>query len=278
MILDAHQHFWIYNPQQHGWISNDMDVIRQNFLPDDLIPILKSNKVDGCVAVQADQTEAETMFLLALSEKYDSVIRGVVGWTNLLADDLYDKLEYFSQYESLKGFRHIAQTEPDDFLSQPNFIKGVRQLAAFDFTYDILIYPTQLKAALHLVKEAPDVMFVIDHLAKPYIKDNKINTWSNYMRQIAQNPHVFCKISGLVTEANWFNWKTEDFYPYLDVVFEAFGPSRLMFGSDWPVCLVAAEYEQVIYVLNNYMTKVGFSETDKDKVFGVNTANFYHID
>ncbi len=278
MRIDSHQHFWIYDPQRHDWITNNMDVIRQNFLPDDILPILKLNNIAGCVAVQTDQTEAETVFLLALADKYESVIKAVVGWTDLTANDLYDKLEFFSQYETLKGFRHIAQTEAKDFLAQPNIIMGVRQLAAFDFTFDLLIEPPQLKAALQLVRACPDVKFVIDHLAKPYIREQKLNTWSNYMKQLSENPNVYCKISGMVTESDWLNWRKEQFYPYLDVVFETFGTDRLLFGSDWPVCLVAAEYEQVIGAVENYMDLVGFSETDKAKVFGQNAMNFYGID
>ncbi len=278
MRLDSHQHFWIYDPLRHGWITNNMDVIRQNFLPDDILPILKLNKIDGCVAVQTDQTEAETVFLLALADKYESIIKAVVGWTDLTASNLYDKLEFWSQYESLKGFRHIAQTEANDFLSRANIVKSIRQLAAFDFTFDLLIEPPQLKAALHLVRACPDVKFVIDHLAKPYIREQKLNTWSNYMKQLSENPNAYCKVSGMVTEADWVNWKKEDFYPYLDVVFETFGTDRLLFGSDWPVCLVAAEYEQVIGTVENYMDSVGFSEIDKAKVFGQNTMNFYGID
>jgi L-fuconolactonase len=277
MRLDSHQHFWIYDPQRHGWITNNMDVIRQNFLPDDILPILKGSNIDGCVAVQTDQTEAETVFLLALADKYESVIKAVVGWTDLTASNLYDKLEFFSQYESLKGFRHIAQTEANDFLARPDIVKGVRQLAAFDFTFDLLIYPTQLKAALHLVRACPDVKFVIDHLAKPAIREQKLNTWSNYMKQLSENPNVYCKVSGMVTEADWVNWTKQDFYPYLDVVFETFGTDRLLFGSDWPVCLVAAEYEQVIGIVENYMDNIGFSETDKAKIFGQNTMNFYTL-
>lgn len=278
MTIDSHQHFWIYDAVRDAWINDQMTRIRQNFLPEDLYPILQANGVDGCVAVQADQSEAETLFLLALAEKYSVFVKGVVGWVDLRADDLYEKLEYYSQYELLKGFRHVAQTEPDDFLARPEVIRGIRQLTAFDFTYDILIYPTQLKAALHLVRELPQVNFVVDHLAKPYIKDQKINTWSNYMRQLAAQPHVCCKVSGMVTEADWQHWTKKDFYPYLDVLFESFGPDRLMFGSDWPVCLVAAEYEQVIGLVRDYMTNVGFSAIDQAKVFGGNATRFYRLE
>lgn len=278
MTIDSHQHFWIYDAVRDAWINDQMTRIRQNFLPEDLFPMLKANGVDGCVAVQADQSEAETLFLLALAEKYSGFVKGVVGWVDLRAVNLYEKLEYYSQYELLKGFRHVAQAEPDDFLARPEVIKGIRQLTAFDFTYDILIYPTQLKAALHLVRELPQVDFVVDHLAKPYIKDQKINTWSNYMRQLAAQPHVLCKVSGMVTEADWQYWTKKDFYPYLDVLFESFGPDRLMFGSDWPVCLVAAEYEQVIGLVRDYMTNVGFSASDQAKVFGENATRFYRLE
>lgn len=278
MVIDSHQHFWIYDAERDAWINEQMTRIRRNFLPEDLQPVLAASGVDGCIAVQADQSEAETLFLLALAEKHSSFVKGVVGWVDLRADNLYDKLDYYSQYELLKGFRHVAQAEPDDFLARPEVIKGIRQLAAFDFSYDILIYPTQLKAAVQLVREAPDVSFVIDHLAKPYIKDQKINTWSNYMRELASHPHVSCKVSGMVTEADWKNWTKKDFYPYLDVVFEAFGVDRLLFGSDWPVCLVAAEYEQVIGLVRDYMMHVGFSSADQAKVLGENAARFYRIE
>ena len=278
MTIDSHQHFWIYDAVRDAWINDQMTRIRRNFLPEDLLPVLQANGVDGCVAVQADQSEVETIFLLALAEKYSHFVKGVVGWVDLRAEDLYEKLEYYSQYELLKGFRHVAQAEPDDFLSRADVIKGIRQLTAFDFTYDILIYPTQLKAALHLVREVSEVKFVVDHLAKPYIKDQKINTWSNYMRQLAAQPHVHCKVSGMVTEADWQHWTKKDFYPYLDVVLEAFGPERLLFGSDWPVCLVAAEYDQVIGLVRDYMTHVGFSQSDQAKVFGENAVRFYRLD
>lgn len=278
MIIDSHQHFWIYDAERDAWINDEMTRIRQNFLPEDLLPVYAANGVTGCVAVQADQSDTETLFLLALAEKYSSFVKGVVGWVDLRANDLYDRLDYYSQYELLKGFRHVAQGEPDDFLARPEVIKGIRQLSVFDYTYDILIYPTQLKAALQLVREVPEVKFVVDHIAKPYIKDKKINTWSNYMRQLAASPHVHCKVSGMVTEADWKNWKTEDFFPYLDVVFEAFGVERLMFGSDWPVCLVAAEYEQVLGIVQEYMKRVGFSENDQVKVLGLNATRFYHLE
>jgi L-fuconolactonase len=279
MTIDSHQHFWLYNAERDAWITDDMARIRRDFLPEDLIPVMQANGVDGCVAVQADQSEVETLFLLALADQNPPFIKAVVGWVDLLDEaKLYDKLEYFSQYELLKGFRHVVQAEPDDFMTRPAFVRGVGELAAFGFTYDILIYPSQLKAALHLVRAVPDVSFVIDHVAKPHIKAGEIIKWSNYMKQLAAHPHVHCKVSGLVTEADWKNWQLSQLYPYLDVVFETFGPDRLLFGSDWPVCLVAADYALVMGVVRGYMQHVGFSATDQAKVMGQNALQFYNIE
>ncbi|GAB3172691.1 amidohydrolase family protein [Telluribacter humicola] len=274
MTIDAHQHFWIFDPERDAWITPEMEVIRRNFLPADLGPVLRANGIDGCVAVQAAQSEAETQFLLQLSEA-NSFVKGVVGWVDLRADNLYDRLEFYSQFEELKGFRHVVQAEPDSFLRQADFIKGVRQLVAFDYTYDILIYPTQLEAAAYFVEQLPEVKMVIDHLAKPYIKDGRVDDWAAAMRRMARYPNVYCKVSGMVTEADWHLWKTEDFRPYLDVVFEAFGTDRLLFGSDWPVCLVATEYAEMKNILVEYME--GFSATEKEKIFGLNAVKFYNL-
>jgi len=275
MTIDAHQHFWFYTPERDTWITEEMAVIRRDFLPGDLEPVLKANGVDGCVAVQADQSEEETLLLLKLAEAY-GIVKGVVGWVDLRAENLYDRLEYFSQYEELKGFRHIAQAEPEDFLIRPEVVKGIRQLAAFDFTYDILIYPNQLKSALRLVQQVPEVKFVLDHCAKPYIKEGKINTWASYMAELGKYKNLSCKVSGLVTEADWKAWKPEQIYPYLDVVFEHFGEDRLLFGSDWPVCLLAAEYQQVKEVVETYFAAWG--PEARRKVFGANALRVYRID
>ena len=279
MTIDSHQHFWFYTPERDTWITDDMAVIQRDFLPADLEPSLKANGIDGCVAVQADQSEAETVLLISLANAYD-FIKGVVGWVDLWANGLYDKLETYSQYEELKGFRHVAQAEPNDFLMRPEVINGIRQLAAFDFTYDILIYPSQLKAALHLVREVPQVKFVIDHLAKPYVKKQEITRWSNWMAEIAKQPNVSCKLSGMVTEADWHGWSKKDssasvFRPYLDVAFKEFGPDRLLFGSDWPVCLVAADYTQVKTLVEEYVQPWG--EDVRGKVFGENAVQFYGL-
>lgn len=274
MIIDAHQHFWYFDPVRDSWITDDMAVIQRDFLPADLEPVLTENGVDGCVAIQASQSEEETMFLVNMAQSYD-IVKGVVGWVDLQAPTLYDRLEFFSNYEEIKGFRHVAQAEPDDFLARPDVIQGIRQLAAFDLTYDILIYPTQLKAALQLVRSVPEVNFVIDHIAKPYIKKQEISKWSNFMTEIAKHQNVSCKLSGMVTEADWHNWSKKDFFPYLDVMFEQFGPDRLLFGSDWPVCLVAANYTQVKNIVEDYLLPWG--EDVREKVMGANAQEFYGL-
>jgi L-fuconolactonase len=275
MKIDAHQHFWRYDAVRDAWITESMAALKRDFVPDNLSVELKANGMDGSIAVQADQSENETKFLLDLAEK-NSRIAGVVGWVDLLSPRVGERLEYFSRFSKLRGFRHIAQAEPDDrFLVREDFVKGVSQLRRFGFTYDILIYPRQLPAAIDLVAALPEQNFVIDHGAKPEVESGKISPWAAHIREIAQNKNVFCKVSGLVTEADWKHWKARDFKPYLDVVFDAFGAERLMFGSDWPVCLLAGTYRQVMQLIEDYAK--GFSLADKDRIFGGNAARFYRL-
>lgn len=252
-----------------------MSVLKRDFLPEDLALECKANGVDASVAVQASQSEEETLFLLELAEG-NPRIAGVVGWIDLMSPQIDERLRFLSSYEKLRGFRHIAQAEPDDrFLVQPDFVRGISQLRQFNFTYDILIYPKQLPAAIELVSKFPDQPFVIDHLAKPEIKSRDIKFWATHIRHIAESPNVYCKLSGLATEADWQNWNAEDFRPYLDVVFEAFGSDRLMFGSDWPVCLVAASYEQVKQVVDDYLRDCTVAQ--KENIFGANAIRFYGL-
>lgn len=274
MTIDAHQHFWYFDPVRDSWITDDMAIIQRDFLPADLEPVLAQNGIDGCVAVQASQSEEETLFLVNMAQSYD-IVKGVVGWVDFQSEQLTERLAFFSQYKEIKGYRHVAQAEPDDFLARPTVVEGIRQLAEFGLTYDILIYPSQLKAALHLVRAIPEVNFVIDHLAKPYIKKQEISRWSNFMTEIAKHQNVSCKLSGMVTEADWNNWSKRDFFPYLDVAFEHFGPDRLMFGSDWPVCLVAGNYTQVKTLVEEYVDAWG--EEARAKVFGANAVAFYKL-
>lgn len=244
-------------------------------MPEELNVELDRHGIHGCIAVQVDQTMEETDFLLDLADRY-SFIEGVVGWVDLRSRDIERQLEQLSSKDKLCGFRHIVQAESDvNFLLRSDFVHGVHALRSYDFTYDILVYPYQLLAALEFARKLPDQKLVIDHMAKPYIKDQYIDGWSALMKEIATYPHVYCKISGIITEAAWNQWTYDQIEPYLDVVFEAFGPDRVMYGSDWPVCLVAGTYADVIGVVDRY-TKT-FSKEDKDKLFGLNGRVFYGI-
>jgi L-fuconolactonase len=275
MVIDAHQHFWRFDPVRDSWITDEMSAIRRDFLPGDLEPELDACGVDATIAVQADQSEAETEFLLGLAEG-NRRIAGVVGWVDLRADDVETRLEHFSRFRKLRGVRHVAQAEADDrFLVRPEFVRGVGKLKEFGFTYDILIHPRQFPAAIELVGKLPEQRFVLDHLAKPDIKAKEIDSWASQMRRAAANPNLHCKLSGMVTEADWKSWKSADLVPYLDVVFEAFGPRRLMFGSDWPVCLCASTYSQVMRTVEAYVDR--FFPNAKPGIFGANASAFYGL-
>ena len=275
MKIDSHQHFWRYNPQRDTWITDEMSVLKRDFLPDDLLPELQANGIDGSVAVQADQSEAETLFLLDLAKQHPE-IKGVVGWVNLSAPDVRERLFYFSRFEKLRGVRHVVQSEPDDrYMLRREFCNGIGCLKEFGLTYDILIYPKQLAAATELVARFPEQRFVIDHIAKPEIRSGEPGDWPVQMRIIATNPNVYCKLSGLITEADWKSWRSEHFEPYLEVVFEAFGPERLMFGSDWPVCLVAGAYKDTREVIEIYVS--GLALAEREAIFGLNAAAFYGL-
>jgi len=273
--IDSHQHFWQYDAVKHDWINDKMAVIRKDFLPQDLEPILTANQIAGCIAVQADQTAAETDFLLGLAKSH-TFIKGIVGWVDLRADDISDKLEhYFVHSPAIKGFRHVLQGESPEFMLQKSFVNGISNLRPFNFTYDILIYPKHLPAAIALVSKFPDQAFVIDHIAKPYIKDGLIDEWRKDIQTIATYKNVYCKVSGLVTEADFKQWKEQDFTPYLDAVVEAFGIERLMYGSDWPVCLVGGSYGNILDIVKQYFAD--FSMNEQSMFFGKNAARFYNL-
>jgi L-fuconolactonase len=234
--IDAHQHFWQYDLNRDTWITDSMSALRRDFLPEDLRIELNRNQVDASIAVQTDSTEAETDFLLDLAEQH-SFIAGVVGWIDLRGANLPARLEHYSRFAKLCGFRHIVQSEPDNgFLLRDDVVRGIGHLQQFGFTYDILIYPHQMRAALELMERLPRQHFIIDHIAKPRIRKTEIatqyaNGWASDLRAMASNPFAYCKVSGLVTEADWQAWHPDDFMPYLDVVFEAFGTDRILFGS-----------------------------------------------
>jgi L-fuconolactonase len=275
MPIDAHQHFWRYRPETHGWIDERMAVLKRDFLPADLEPLLRAEGVSGCVAVQAAQSLDETRFLLDLADRHPFV-RGVVGWVDILAHDLDGQLETLAGRPKLRGVRHIAQDEPDDgWLAREDVIRGIARLGRLGLTYDILVYPRQLKAATSLARALPDQPFVLDHVAKPEIAAARLDAWRADLRRLAELPHVSCKLSGLVTEANWGRWTPADFRPYLDVVLEAFGAGRLMFGSDWPVCLLAGSYADVIGLARGAIAVL--SRDEQAAILGANAARFYGL-
>ena len=275
MRIDSHQHFWNYDPVREGWIDDEMQAIRKDFLPGDLKPLLDEHNIDGCIAVQSDQSEVHNEFLLKLADK-NPFIKGIVGWVDLQANNVDDRLAFYSQHKSIKGFRHVLQGEQDRALMlKPSFLNGIGVLSKYNYTYDILIFPDQLQYIPEFVSKFPDQKFVIDHLAKPYIKAKKIEDWKADIIKVAQYKNVSCKVSGMLTEADYNSWKKEDFTPYLDVVVEAFGPDRLMYGSDWPVCLVAASYNETINLVEDYFKS--FTTSEQQAIFGLNAENFYNL-
>lgn len=274
MIIDSHQHFWKYNPTKDTWITSEMQSIQRDFLPKDFLPVLSDHHIDGCLAIQADQSEDETKLLLGFAAQNED-IKGVVGWVDLKANDLQQKLHHYAQYKKLKGFRHIVQTESVGFLMNKQFIRGVSSLSDYGYTYDLLISSSQLNEAIPFVHALPHQKIIIDHCAKPNIRTNEIKHWAAAITEIAMASQVYCKLSGLLTEADWRGWKAADFYPYFDIIFKAFGADRILFGSDWPVMLLAGSYTDWIGVVANYLQ--GFSKQEIAAVMGGNAIKFYNL-
>jgi L-fuconolactonase len=274
--IDAHQHFWKFDPIRDSWISPEMSVIQRDFLPADLAPVLEAAGLTGSVIVQSDQSEDENDFQLENARRHD-FIKGVVGWVDLQTPGVEEKLAYYKARPKMKGFRHVLQGEKDRALMlKPAFKKGIDLLKKFGFTYDILIYPDQLGYTREFAAFFPDQPFVIDHIAKPYIKEGKLTAeWKAAIRAVAAHENVSCKISGMVTEADWKNWKPEDIRPYMDVVVEAFGTKRILYGSDWPVCLVAGSYQQVYELVKDYFGS--YSTEEQEAFFGGNAIRFYNL-
>jgi L-fuconolactonase len=272
MRIDSHQHFWRYSAEQYPWIQPDWS-IRRDFLPADLEPLLAAAGIDGTIAVQARQSLEESRWLLELADE-SPIIKGVVGWVDLRSPVVEQQLDALSRHPKFVGVRHVVQDEPDDdFMLGQEFQRGIAALKAFGLTYDLLVYPKQLPAAIKLVEKFPDQPFVLDHIAKPPIKDAGIDPWREPIQALANFPNCCCKVSGLVTEADWTGWQAEDFKPYLDVIAAAFGVDRLMYGSDWPVCLLAGSYERVFDLAANFAKS--FSPADQARFFGGNAAKFY---
>jgi L-fuconolactonase len=272
MRLDSHQHFWRYAAEEYPWIQPAWP-IRRDFLPGDLQPLLAGAGLDGSIAVQARQTLPENRFLLGLADRHP-FIRGVVGWVDLCCDRVEEQLAEFARHPRFVGVRHVVQDEPDDhFMLRPEFLRGIGRLKQFGLTYDILIFPRQLPAAIQLVARFPEQPFVLDHLAKPFIRDGTLSPWREQVRELARFPHLLCKVSGMVTEAKWAGWQPADFRPYLETVLECFGPERLMFGSDWPVCLLAAGYESVFALAHDFFRAL--PDAQQAAIFGGNAGRFY---
>ena len=275
MIIDSHQHFWNYEPEKHSWIDDEMSVIRRDFLSDDLQKVFAENGVDACVAVQADQTTEETNFLISIAEN-NNFVKGVVGWVDFRSESIEQDLLKYKKYDVVKGFRHVVQGEQDhNFMLRPEFLRGIELLGKYDLCYDILIFPHQLGATLELVKKFPNQKFVIDHIAKPYIKDGFFEGWAVMMREIAKHQNVYCKISGMITEADYKTWTPEQVHPYMKLVLESFGASRVMYGSDWPVCLVAGNYSMVKSLVTDFISDL--SQEQQNAIMGGNAAKFYNL-
>lgn len=271
-MIDAHQHFWRYDAAEYGWIDTSMAALQRDFLPEDLQPVLAAQGVDGTIAVQAQQTDAETAWLLELAARHP-FIRGVVGWVDLQADDVEGRLEGLGREPRLAGLRHVVQAEPDGFMDRPAFRRGIAALEPYDLTYDILTYARQMPEATRLAAAFPRQRFVLDHLGKPDIRGDGFEAWRRDLRKLAPLSHVWCKLSGLVTEADWRAWTPGQLRPYLDAALEAFGPSRVMFGSDWPVCTLAASYGDVAGLVRDAVAE--YSAGERALILGKTAADVY---
>ncbi len=275
MKIDAHHHFWCYNPQEYGWISPDMKALRQNFLPADLEARIAAAGIDGVVSVQARQTLEETRWLLELAAQHD-FIKGVVGWLPLTAVDIQAELERWRAYGKLKAVRHVLHDEPDDmYMLRAEFNRGIAALRRFNLVYDILIFEKHLPQSIRFVDQHPNQIFVLDHIAKPRIKDHVIAPWDKHITELAQRRNVYCKLSGVVTEADHAHWTPDDIKPYLDVVLNAFGPQRLMFGTDWPVCLLASGYENWVKTVKDFIAPLSIAQ--QDRIMGGTAVEAYGL-
>lgn len=273
-MIDAHQHFWTYDPAQYGWIDDTMAALRRDFLPSDLKPEMTAVGVQASIAVQARQSLEETRWLLELADRHPC-IAGVVGWVDLQADSVETELERLSQHPRLLGLRHIVQGEPDGFLERPAFLRGVRCLERHGLTYDILVYARQLPAAVTFARACPRQRFVLDHLGKPDVRGNEFDEWRRHFGRLAELPNVCCKLSGLVTEADRASWTPAQLRPYLDAALDLFGPARLMIGSDWPVCLIAASYGDVIGLVRDAIGE--YSIDEREQILSGTARDFFRL-
>lgn len=273
--IDSHQHFWHYNPAEHTWMNEQMGVLKTDYLPENIKPLLTETEINGTIAVQARQNLDETEFLLDLSDQYE-LIQGVVGWVDMRSDEMNQQLERYAPHPKFVGVRHVVHDEPDDhFMLGDAFLRGLAQLQKHNLTYDLLLFPKHLPIAIEVVKQFPKQAFVLDHIAKPLIKDGILEPWAADIRKLATYENAYCKVSGMVTEALWNDWVQSDYIQYLDVVFECFGIERLMFGSDWPVCTLSGSYSQVVGIVEDYIAKLSVNE--QTKIMGGNATHFYGL-
>ena len=274
-IIDTHHHFWNYSAKEYDWISDDMKAIRKDYLPVDLLKEIKAAGVDGAVSVQARQTVEESDWLLGMAEKND-FLKGVVGWVDLRAKGVDKDLERLAKHKKFKGVRHVVQGEPDDnFILGAAFNEGIKKLLKYDLRYDILILEKHLKPSIAFVDKHPKQVFILDHIAKPRIKERVLSPWRENMLELAKRPNVYCKISGMLTEADWKKWSAADLAPYFDTTLQAFGPKRLMLGSDWPVMLVAGKYKQWVEMVKQVVSR--YSAAEQDRILSKNAVEAYKL-
>jgi L-fuconolactonase len=275
MRIDAHQHFWHYHPDTHGWISDEMSVLRKDFMPEELKTALADFSFDGSVVVQANETYAENDFLLDIAQKHN-YIKGIVGWIDLLDPLAEIKMIALKSTPIIVGFRTIMQGSPDEkYLRNKLFYENVKRLASFDYTFDLLVHNNQLDSLIRFTDKLPDNRFILDHLGKPAIKNKEYKEWKSEIKILAANPNMYCKLSGMTTEADLKNWTYNDLYPYMEIAAEYFGLDRICFGSDWPVCLAAGSFATTYSMVDQFCAQL--KQEEKDKIFGLNTKEFYKL-
>ncbi|RZK41002.1 MAG: amidohydrolase [Pedobacter sp.] len=273
-MIDSHVHFWNFDPVRDSWITSDMGAIRKDFLPNDFVDATSSTQISGCVAVQADQTEAQNHFLLDLA-KANPVIMGIVGWIELVNPALEERLEFWQKQELIKGWRHVLQAENESFMLQKDFVEGIKKLKKYNYTYDLLCYHNQLSSILKLVDRLDEQPFILDHCGKPNVKSQELREWEMNIQDLAQNPNVYCKVSGLLAEADWLNWTEQEIFNCLDIVFKHFGTNRILYGSDWPVMLISRPYQDWFNLIKKYISQ--FNETEQQAIFTNNAVKFYNL-
>jgi L-fuconolactonase len=276
MAIDAHHHFWKYTPEEYGWITDGMSVLRRDYLPAELRREAALAGIDGVISVQARQTLEETDWLLKLAEENDFIC-GVVGWVPLISNTVRDDLARYANRPKLKAVRHVLQDEPDDnYMLRDDFDRGIVLLKEAGLRYDILIFERHLPQVIKLVDRHPGTTFILDHVAKPRIRENQLSPWRENLRELGRRPNVYCKVSGMVTEANHANWTAQQLRPYFDAALEAFGSRRLMFGSDWPVCLLACGYRRWFQIVREFASKL--TQDEQDRLFEQTAIEAYGLE